>query len=145
MIRDWGVYRNNVYFTGHVSFDETPAWIYFLEEIVASICGLCSHKYLWWVHVYIHDPIFQLKWRKTKTITINLPIKFMMEQFPDAFDEGEYDQYLNDPEDEDYSNKVKKFQDEDKKLYEEFMIVYKKIQDKNLNINNMIKELNGGE
>ena len=69
----------------------------------------------------------------------------MMEQFPDAFDEGEYDQYLNDPEDEDYSNKVKKFQDEDKKLYEEFMIVYKKIQDKNLNINNMIKELNGGE
>jgi hypothetical protein len=145
MIRDWGVYRNNFYFTGHVSFDETPVWIYVLEAIVASICGLCSHKWLWWVHVHIHCPIFQLKWRKTKTITINLPIKFMMEQFPDAFDEGEYDQYLNDPEDEDYSNKVKKFQDEDKKLYEEFMIVYKKIQDKNLNINNMIKELNGGE
>ena len=143
MIRDWGVYRNNIYFTGHVSFEETPAWIYILEVFVASICGLCRWKRLWWVHVYIHDPIFQFKWKKTKTININLPIKFMMEQFPDAFEKGEYDQYATDPEeDEEYRTKVKRFQDEDKKLYEEFSVIYKKIQDRNLNVDNMIKEFN---
>jgi len=142
MIRDWGAYRNNIYFTGHISFDETPTWIYILEAIVSSFCSLCNQKWLWWVHVYIHDPIFQLKWKKTKTITISLPVKFMLEKFPDSFDEGEYDQYINDPEeDEEFKEKVRKFQNKDKELYEEFMIIYKKIQDRNLNIDKMVREL----
>lgn len=132
MRRDWGVYRNNIYFTSHLSIEEIPSWIYILERIVGWICDRCSCKYLWWVHVYIHDPVYQLMWKKTKKISIQLPYKFLLETFPDSFEEGEYDQYLNDPEeDEEDKERYRKFQDEDKKLYEEFMIIYKKIQDRN--------------
>lgn len=144
MRRDWSVARNNIYFKAHLSLQETPTWICIIESIAGKICDKCSHKWLWWVHAYIHEPIFQLWWKKTKEIRIVLPYKFLLETFPDSFDKGEYDQYINDPEeDEEDKELYRKFQNEDKELHEEFMKIYKKIQDRNTL--DMMKELNDAE
>ena len=143
MRRDWFIARNNIYFKAHLSIEEVPNWIYILERIIGWVCDRCSHKWLWWVHVYIHDPVFQFMWKKTKEIRIDLPYKFLLEISPNSFDEGEYDQYINDPE-EDEEDKImyRKFQNEDKELYEEFMKIYKKIQDRNTL--DLMKKFNNG-
>jgi len=144
MRRDWFVARNNIYYKAHLSLEEIPTWIYILEGIVRWVCDKCSHKWLWWVHVYIHDPVFQLKWKKTKETRVDLPYKFLLETFPDKFEEGEYNQYINDPEEDERDKKrYRKFQNEDIELYEEFVKIYKKIQ--NRNSLDMTREFNDEE
>jgi hypothetical protein len=128
MRRDWGVYRNNIYFTGHLSIEEFPLWIYLLERITNWMCDRMS--WFQYFHIYIHDPVFQLMYKKAKITDIILPYKFLLEKFPDQFEEGEYNQYIDEAECEEEKNRIKKFQDEDKELYEEFIKIYKKIEER---------------
>lgn len=131
MVQEWYVARNNIYFKAHIALVESPTWIYILERIVGWGCDKCTHKWLWWVHAYIHTPIFNLWWKKTTETRIPFPYKFLLEKFPKSFDEGEYNQYIDDPEeDEEDKIRYRQYQNEDKILYDEFMKIYTKIEER---------------
>lgn len=113
-MRDWNVGYNNVYYTAHLSLEEVPAFYHYLELITSKICdwipnipfpripitidGEKTNLQDWYgginslFHIFVHTPIFNLRWDKTKIIqSIELPYFTAKRLFPDAFkNEEEY-------------------------------------------------------